>query len=134
MRPDTPCLANFQSRFAASDGDPGKLRPSSSLRRLVASLRVVKTPSMIRRSTPFLCVILVGAAQFQLGAAALDAPDFTRDVRPLLSRNCFKCHGPDDAREVRRVQGRRAQAERSDAPHNHNEEQDAVPAHGWILH
>src|SRR5947199_893552 len=35
-------------------------------------------------------------------AAAAGAPDFTNDVRPLLSRYCFKCHGPDDkARKAR---------------------------------
>src|SRR5258708_25385694 len=28
--------------------------------------------------------------------ARADDVDFTRDVRPLLSRHCFKCHGPDE--------------------------------------
>ena len=28
------------------------------------------------------------------------APDFNREVRPILAKHCFKCHGPDpDARE-----------------------------------
>ena len=37
-------------------------------------------------------VLFVGAA---LAAPAGDTVDFNRDVRRILSENCFKCHGPD---------------------------------------
>src|SRR5713226_4664770 len=29
-------------------------------------------------------------------AARAEDVDFSRDVRPILARHCFKCHGPDD--------------------------------------
>jgi mono/diheme cytochrome c family protein len=35
----------------------------------------------------FACMATAGRAQ---------SPDFNREVRPLLSQHCFKCHGPDE--------------------------------------
>src|SRR5260221_2820289 len=49
---------------------------------LIASLRVLFFAPLV-----FLTVAV---------SAGAEAPDFNRDVRPILSGNCFKCHGPDD--------------------------------------
>src|SRR5262245_4474088 len=42
----------------------------------------------MRRSLFFLLVISA--------PAAAQSVDFNRDVRPILSNNCFACHGPDE--------------------------------------
>lgn len=50
---------------------------------------------MPRGFWPVLYTLLTTAAGAG-AAAAEDAVDFHRDIRPILSDACFQCHGPDE--------------------------------------
>ena len=41
------------------------------------------------------CHLFTVFAVLTSGFASADAPNFNRDVRPILSETCFHCHGPD---------------------------------------
>ena len=48
----------------------------------------------MKTSTRLLFVLLTWPA-FPAPAAEPARVDFARDVRPILERSCWKCHGPD---------------------------------------
>ena len=47
------------------------------------------------RSTGIVAVAVLASLWGQCGAVADPAPSFTRDIKPILSNRCARCHGPD---------------------------------------
>ncbi len=44
-------------------------------------------------------VSLLTSATTSFAAENEQALSYSKDIRPILSKNCFKCHGPDDAKD-----------------------------------
>src|SRR6516162_388956 len=75
-------------------------------------MRILLSDQMRTRCAPFrmlssravgyviVCTLALVSGAFSGGGAEQskhrNKVDFNRDIRPLLSENCYKCHGPDD--------------------------------------
>src|SRR5437899_2724720 len=59
--------------------------------------QIVTMTSHPVRSLWVLPLLLAGfCARSVLGAVAADHVNFSRDILPILSDNCYHCHGPDE--------------------------------------
>src|SRR5438105_14413635 len=87
----------------------------------VRRLRCSGDPPM-RRTLLFVLAFSVGS---RFALAAEKKLDFNRDIRPILSENCFQCHGFDE--KARKAELRLDQDESAYAEHDSGK--SIVPGH-----
>jgi mono/diheme cytochrome c family protein len=56
-----------------------------------------------RRVALFCTIAILAGVAGATAAEPTSQVDFNRDVRPILSKNCFACHGPDDGQRARNL-------------------------------
>ena len=80
-------MANIRSNVRQTNVTSTCCRPRSIIDYAMLCFWPTSIRQLILRLWP-LCVFVTNSSA---------APDFEREIRPILSNHCFKCHGPDDA-------------------------------------